>query len=326
MRTTILILIILALVLSLHIGCSDQISLDEALSDEYLSMDPDLYSGRDTRLRMQSEEVLNDLLVAVYKKNNIALVQYYLSIGAKLEQADIDHEEYVDILIENHNSEIYYDLLIESLTNYPDMVLWDLKKQNGTWELALQRFAYNLPAEFFKEVVGYCRDVNHMDKDGDFTLHSLVAAWRNVENKKEKIDILIQAGADPSLITSSGSNILHFFNWWPIEYDYYEFLDLISSSGVDFNKQNKNGDTPLHWAVNPLALKTNSVEYVQYLISHGADIELADHGGLYPVDGLFRYLRGFDSATPEEVSERKEILKLLYDIVDFRGAANPFES
>lgn len=310
----------------LVIGCSRQITSDEAISDEFLSMSPESYQGRGKKLRSESEEVLNTLFAASLDMGNVELAQYYLSIGANIETLEVDYGEFISVLINNNEEKQYHDLLIECLINYPDLFFWEIKMNNGAWESVLKKFAYELPLASFEDVLCLCPNVDYMDRDGDFALFSLAAAWRGVEDKKEKIELFLDAGADTSLTSPSGSNILHYFNWWPKDEDFSEILETFRQSGIDIDQQNDNGSTPLHWAVNPLALKTNSIEYVQYLVSHGADIELADYGGLYPVDGFSRYIRGFDSATPEEVSERKKILKPLHDVIDFRGVANPFEN
>jgi len=301
------------------IGCVRQISLKDALSYEYLMMDPEEYQGRDKKLREADEESLNQLFLATYQHGNFALSRYYLSIGANLLNVDLnkkEKEEYIRKLAKFQGIDDYRDLLFESFSRFPELFSWEVEFGNGQTYTALTHFAYALNPENFREIVKLCDDVNLVDKDGEITLSRLLGRIDTVNDKKEKAKILLDAGADPSFPLPDGGNILHYFNWWPIEEDYSEILEIIRESNVDFNKQDVRGETPLHLAVFPYGLSTNSVAYVRFLLENGADKYLADEVGVLPVYLINRYERGFKYATAEEIAARKEIMRQLKELLE----------
>ena len=218
------------------IGCVRQISLKDALNYEYLMMDPEEYQGRDKKLRGADEESLNQLFLASYQLGNFALSRYYLSIGANLPNIKLDKEGYIRKLARYRVADDYRDLLFESVSRFPELFSWEVEFGNGQTYTALTHFAYALNPENFREIVKLCDDVNLVDKDGRTTLSRLLARVDTINDKKEKAKILLDAGADPSFPLPEGRNILHYFNWWPIEEDYSEILEIIRESNVDFNK------------------------------------------------------------------------------------------
>jgi len=301
------------------IGCVRQISLKDALSYEYLMMDPEEYQGRDKKLREADEESLNQLFLATYQHGNFALSRYYLSIGANLPNVDFnkkEKEEYIRKLAKFQGIDDYRDLLFESFSRFPELFSWEVEFGNGQTYTALTHFAYALNPENFREIVKLCDDVNLVDEDGRTTLSRLLMRLDIVNGKEEKAKILLDASADPSFPLPDGKNILHYFKWWPIEEDYSEILEIIRESKVDFNKQDDGGETPLHKAVFPLGLSTNSVAYVRFLLENGADKYLADRVGVLPVYLINRYERGFKYATAEEIAARKEIMRQLKELLE----------
>jgi len=301
------------------IGCVRQISLKDALNYEYLMMNPEQYQGRDKKLREADEESLNQLFLATYQLGNFALSRYYLSIGTNLLNVDFnkkEKEEYIRTLAWYRVADDYRDLLFESVSRFPELFSWEVEFGNGQTYTALTHFAYALNPENFHEIVKLCNDVDLVDEDGRTTLSRLLMRVKIVNDKKEKAKILLDAGADPSFPLPEGRNILHYFNWWPIEEDYSEILEIIRESNVDFNKQDNGGETPLHLAVFPLGLSTNSVAYVRFLLENGADKYLADRVGVLPVYLIDRYERGFKYATAEEIVTRKEIMRQLEELLE----------
>ncbi|CAD7845977.1 hypothetical protein S1OALGB6SA_2323 [Olavius algarvensis spirochete endosymbiont] len=306
-------------VLLICIVCVSQISLKDALNFEYLMMDPEEYLGKDQELREADEESLNQLFFASYYVGNLALSRYYLSIGANLLNVKFDlfdREEYIRTIAHYQPTGDHIDLLFETLTLFPEVFSWEVEVGGGAEITALTHFAYTLRPENFREIVKLCDDVNLADKNGFTTLARLSRRTDSVMDKKEMIEILLEAGADPALPIPGGRNILHDFNWWPIGEDYSEVLELIRQSNLDFNKQNESGATPLHWAVFPYGLETNSVAYVKFLLENGADKYIADETGATPVYRINRYERGFKYATAEEIASRKEVMAQLTELLE----------
>jgi len=292
--------------------------LEKALNLEYLMMDPEEYLGRDRKLRKADEESLNQLFLDSYHVGNFALARYYLSIGANLLNVEFDRELYIRKLAQYQSVGDYRDLFFETLTRFPEVFSWEVEFGGGATVTALTHFSYTFSPEDFREIVKLCDDVDLVSIDGRTTLSSLVGRVDSIIDKKEKIEILLEAGADPSVSLPRGKNILHRFNWWPVEEDYSEILEVIRQSNPDFNQQDDSGRTPLHLAVYPFGLSTNSVTYVRFLLENGADKYLANNVGVLPVHLIGWYGKTVEyNPTPIEFApEDKETMEQLRELLE----------
>ena len=57
-----------------------------------------------------------------------------------------------------------------------------------------------------------------------------------------------------------------------------ELTIALLKQGADVNITDDNGSTPLHWAI-----RTESIESIEFLIEQGADVNAADDNGLTPL-------------------------------------------
>lgn len=99
--------------------------------------------------------------------------------------------------------------------------------------------------------------------------------------------LLLAAGADPALTTKEGNNALMFAagvgyrdkNTRGSEADALEALKLCVEQGMDINQANWKGETALHGAAS-----RGADAIVQYLVAHGAKMDLKTGRGFTPLD------------------------------------------
>ena len=80
---------------------------------------------------------------------------------------------------------------------------------------------------------------------------------------ENKLNILLEVGVETKDLNSKGETIFHL----AIEKNNTSLLEKFINIGLDINKADKNGMTPLHCA----AMKAKNLEIVEFLIQHGGD-------------------------------------------------------
>ncbi|MGK7886781.1 MAG: ankyrin repeat domain-containing protein [Crocosphaera sp.] len=89
---------------------------------------------------------------------------------------------------------------------------------------------------------------------------------KNIKDKKEIIELLINHGADVNAKTKYGYTPLYVASVW----DRKDIVELLINHGADVNVRTQDGFTPLHGAVIG-----NRKEIVELLINHGSDVNTA---------------------------------------------------
>ena len=109
--------------------------------------------------------------------------------------------------------------------------------------------------------------VNSVDEDGHTPL--MVAA---AEGNKQAVDFLLSKGADPSLRTLTGRNLLHA----AVEGGNVSIMETVLSLDipVTVNSVDKDGHTSLM-----IAATSNNLETLEFLLSNGADPSLENEKG-----------------------------------------------
>ena len=296
------------------LSCAPQISIKKASTDEYLHYPPERYMERDKKLLRADVEQKNQLFKAALECGNHRLAAYYLRIGANVLhviRGEDEKREYLETLTERDQEDDRRELLFESVSRFPKIFRWDLRWENGSWITGLVHFSYTLRPEVFDEVLLWCEDLDKQTRRGYSTLSFLSAAMDSAPGKKERLLTLLRAGCDTSLTSEHGDNVLHLFAWMPFDEDFSEVLEMILETGLDINGQNTMGETPLHKAVFPNGLRTNSKEYIQFLLEHGAQKNISDNYNAYPVDWVSYFERGLESASPEK---QKQILQTMDEL------------
>ena len=99
--------------------------------------------------------------------------------------------------------------------------------------------------------------------------------------------ILLEAGADPKLITKDGNNALLFAagigyrdkNTRGTDAEALEAVKLCLDQGLDLNQPNNKGETALHGAAN-----RGSDVLVKFLVERGAKMDAKSKAGFTPLD------------------------------------------
>jgi ankyrin repeat protein len=91
------------------------------------------------------------------------------------------------------------------------------------------------------------------------------------------VDELLKRGIDPRRPGVAGQNVLHVLPGKPEEVE--PLVDRFLALGVDINKRDSLGKTPLYYACT----KSRALELVKLLVSKGADPSIPDIDGLTPM-------------------------------------------
>ena len=98
--------------------------------------------------------------------------------------------------------------------------------------------------------------------------------------RKEIVDLLLEAGADPNAQDVTGLTPLHIAVWWNRQ----EQAEQLLAAGADIERRDVFGDTPLH-----VAAIQGRADMVAYLIARGADIEAMNTDGRTPLASARAY-------------------------------------
>ena len=99
----------------------------------------------------------------------------------------------------------------------------------------------------------------------------------DIDEKKIRMELLLNAGADVTLVNSnSEATIFHFFSWYPMEEDFSELLDRMIENGADLFRRDKNGYSCIFYMVQIFALDKNIEAYLEYVISRGLKVTEED--------------------------------------------------
>ncbi len=100
------------------------------------------------------------------------------------------------------------------------------------------------------------------------------------QQNSDFVQLLLDHKAEPSHADREGMTPLH----WAIRQGFNtagmkEIAELLLAAKADINARDKNGQTPLH-----LAASVKSSEMVEFLVAHGADVNAKDNNGKTPLD------------------------------------------
>ncbi len=110
-------------------------------------------------------------------------------------------------------------------------------------------------------------DVNARDLDGGTALHEVLKRW---DAEEEMIDSLVRFGGDVNAKDNDGQSPMHRGTW--VESDgHLQNTIILLKHGADIDAQNGSGITPA-----TMALCNNNAQVLEFLISHGARLDLVD--------------------------------------------------
>lgn len=128
-------------------------------------------------------------------------------------------------------------------------------------------------------LVAECADVNVYNLQGLAPMHSLMRFSSNVDTSFALIDSARKHLDLNAKEVDSGKTALHLAEWGPL-------VTTLLNHKADPNKGDKQGNRPLHSAINFNNYFGKDVGIVQSLLSSGASISIANHAGITPIAEL----------------------------------------
>lgn len=225
----------------------------------------------------------NALLLGVGADPDLKLTQYFQSKGLDIKSKDAAGNTAFDYAARAGNINTMKMLLSKGVAFSDNAML--MAAQGG------RRGGNTLEVFQYLENLGIKPTVTA--KNGENVLHSLVRR----PGQTELIKYFISKGVNVNAVNEEGNTA--FMNAAAASRD-TATIALLAPLAKDINQKNKNGATAL-----ALAVRSNSPEVVQYLLTKGANVEMADTKG----NNLVYYL--FESYNPRQAREFEPKLKLL---------------
>ena len=203
------------------------------------------------------------LLIAPHDKD-FKLTNYFISKGADLKSVDANGNTAFNYAAKSGNT-AFMKMLLEKGVKFNDNAM--IMASQGT------RSAAN-KLELYQYLESLKINPNAIGKNGENALHAIVKK----ENQTEIINYFLSKGVDVNKADNDGNT--PFMNAASANSD-VAVLELLASRVKDISAVNKKGVSALAFAV-----KNNAPEVVNFLISKGADVNVADANG----DNLAAYL------------------------------------
>lgn len=227
----------------------------------------------------------NVLMLGVGNDSSLALTEYFQSKGLSLNSKDAEGNTVFDYAARGGNIKAMKLLRQKNIPFTNNALL--LAAQGG------RRGGNSLEVFQYLESLGIPTTV--ISKNGENALHSLVRRGGN----KEVVEYFLGKGVDVNQKDKNGTT--PFMNAAASNQD-LDIMGLLLPKVKNINEKNKAGASAL-----ALAVRGNTAQVVQYLLSAGADVHTVDNNG----NNLTTYL--FESYSPRQAKEFQPKVKALQD-------------
>jgi ankyrin repeat protein len=126
-------------------------------------------------------------------------------------------------------------------------------------------------------------DINHINKGGETDLHYAIKA-----SNAEMARCLLEKGADPTIRNTEGNNSFQLAALFLTD-THVLGLMLGNEKKIEIDERDKQGRTALH-----LAIATSNVTAARFLLSNGANPNVADEDGLTALHRAAKYVKDMD--------------------------------
>ncbi|XP_046634899.1 serine/threonine-protein phosphatase 6 regulatory ankyrin repeat subunit B-like isoform X2 [Daphnia pulicaria] len=126
-------------------------------------------------------------------------------------------------------------------------------------------------------------DINHINKGGETYLHYAIKA-----SNAEMARCLLEKGADPTIRNTEGNNSFQLAALFLTD-THVLGLMLGNEKKIEIDERDKQGRTALH-----LAIATSNVTAARFLLSNGANPNVADEDGLTALHQAAKYVKDMD--------------------------------
>jgi len=110
----------------------------------------------------------------------------------------------------------------------------------------------------------------------------------NIDEKKIRMELLLDADADVTSIHVFNGTIFHAFAWYPMEEDFTEVLDKMIEKGADLFYRTE-GRSCIYFMFSAFTLEHNVERYLEYAVSRGLEVTKADLEQFYSIQ--YRLMR-----------------------------------
>ena len=205
-------------------------------------------------------------LILATLKNNLTMATELLDRGADPNQQDKNGQSVLTLGIYSNRPEIIKELLDRGANpNHQD--------KYGATPLMMALDRDDL--EIIKELLNYGANPTLKDKNGRSAID--IARARD---KEEILSLFQKFRVNPLIIDpETGISNLHILAARGPFYQLRSMIDLYPDLDIDLNQQDREGNTPLIFAING-----RKPEHVAFLLDRGADPNLANNGGGTPLD------------------------------------------
>ncbi len=202
----------------------------------------------------------NALHAIVTKEKQADVINYFISKGVDINQADADgNTVFMNAASYNSDPQIIENL-VSKVTN--------INQVNNKGISALQLAMKNNTAEIIKILLNNKADMNLADANGDNLSYYLIQSYN--PQKKEifeaKLNLLKESGFNITAPQKNGNTLYHL----AVEKKELPLIESIGNFKIDINTQNKEGLTALHKA----ALISQDDTILKYLVSKGSKKDL----------------------------------------------------
>ncbi|MGH1386383.1 ankyrin repeat domain-containing protein [Kordia sp.] len=196
------------------------------------------------------------LLSLASKSKDLALIKYFVDKGVNVNQANTDG-----------NTPLLYAAYrnTEEIVRYLASQVKNINHQNKEGAAALTNAVYRNSPKVVSLLLNKGADITVVDKEqnnlGFYLLKNFNS--KKQENFNKKLALLKAKGFDFLKPQPNGNTLFHL----ALDSENIALIKYVHSLGVNVNKQNKDGISPLHIA----AMKAKNAKILHYLISIGAD-------------------------------------------------------
>jgi len=131
----------------------------------------------------------------------------------------------------------------------------------------------------------------------------------NADEKKIRMELLLDAGADVSRTDGRNATIFSYFCWYPMEEDFTGLLDKMIEKGADLFHRDSGGESCIRFMFNFSILDHNTERYLEYAISRGLEVTKKDLEHFYFIHSRLMQYNQLTDADLRRLERIKAILE-----------------
>ena len=209
-----------------------------------------------------SKEGITPLHNLLRSSDNLAIYKYFIEKGVNPNAEDQEGNTALLNAASRNKLEVI-SFLVDGTHN--------VNHANAKGSTALALAVQNNTEEVVTYLIEKGASVTVVDKEGNSLVHYLFDTRGLPRDFDKKVAALKAKGLDFSTPQAGDKTVWHLAG----QKNNVKLLSAISALGVDINKKDNQGNTPLHYA----AMETDNAEILKFLLAQGADAKLTTEFG-----------------------------------------------